>query len=59
MQTPPEKSRRTRDTLLVFLRPALFVMNRLRYPQKFAVISLLLAFLTVGVRPVSPPLGDQ
>jgi PAS domain S-box-containing protein len=43
MQTLPEKSQRTRDTLRVFLRPALFVMNRLRYPQKFAVISLLFA----------------
>lgn len=27
----------------VFLRPALFLMNRLRYPQKFVLISLLFA----------------
>ena len=43
MQTLPEKSQRARNTLRAFLRPALFVMNRLRYPQKFAVISLLFA----------------
>jgi hypothetical protein len=37
------KSPLTHDKLRVFLRPALFVMNRLRYPQKFVLISLLFA----------------
>jgi signal transduction histidine kinase/DNA-binding response OmpR family regulator len=37
------KSPFKRDSLWVFLRPALFVMNRLTYPQKFVLISLLFA----------------
>jgi phosphoserine phosphatase RsbU/P len=31
------------DMMWVFFRPALFVMNRLRSPQKFVLISLLFA----------------
>jgi signal transduction histidine kinase/DNA-binding response OmpR family regulator/HAMP domain-containing protein len=37
------KSPFKRDRQRVFLRPALFVMNRLTYPQKFVLISLLFA----------------
>jgi signal transduction histidine kinase/DNA-binding response OmpR family regulator/HAMP domain-containing protein len=37
------KSPLKRDRLRVFLQPALFVMTRLRYPQKLVLISLLFA----------------
>jgi hypothetical protein len=43
MESLPGKSQLDCDKLWVFLRPALFIMNRLRYLQKFAVISLLFA----------------
>ena len=47
----------THEHIHAFFRPALTVMNRLAYPRKFAIISLLFALPLA--RPVSPPRGDQ